>query len=80
MTFLISALPWLQAIAAILLVLAILIQQNQGSLGSAFGDSGGEGVFHAKRGAEKKLFIATVILAILFIIISIGTLYFHLRG
>jgi protein translocase SecG subunit len=79
MTILVSVLPWLQAISAILLVGAILLQQNRGSLGNAFGDSGGEGVFHAKRGLEKQLFIATVILAILFIIISLLSLYFHVR-
>jgi len=54
-----------QAIISVLLVLAVLSQQRGAGLGSTFG---GSGTFYtSKRGAEKFLSTATVILAALFI-------------
>ena len=68
-------LPWLQATIAILLIAAILFQSSREGLGSAFG--GGNGGFaYAKRGLEKKLFVATIILAIIFILINLFALFF----
>ncbi len=59
------ALNILQIITGILMVTAILMQQTGSGLGSAFG--GGGAVYKTKkRGAEKFLFTATIILAILF--------------
>ena len=52
-----------------LLVVTILFQQRGAGLGGAFGGEGG--VYFKKRGAEKFLFIATIILAALFIISAI---------
>ncbi|MBI2036208.1 preprotein translocase subunit SecG [Candidatus Microgenomates bacterium] len=53
-----------QIIFAVLLIAAILIQQKGTGLGSTFG---GEGqVYRSKRGAERLLFMATIVLAILF--------------
>ncbi len=75
MLILANILPWLQVIIAALLVLAILLQQSQEGLGSAFGGSGGSGFSFAKRGAEKYLFNSTIVLAGLFIIISILNLF-----
>ena len=57
-----------QIIVSILLVVAILLQNRGTGLGSAFGGSGG--VYLTKRGLEKKLFIATIVLAVLFFSIS----------
>jgi len=55
----------LQSISAILLVVAILLQAKGTGLGAAFG--GGGTVYRSKkRGAEKFLFTATIVLAILF--------------
>lgn len=55
----------IQIIIACLLTLTILLQQRGTGLSGAFG---GEGSFYfKKRGAEKILFIATIILAVLFI-------------
>lgn len=62
-------LSWLQAILAILLIGAILLQRSEGGLGSAFG--GASQIFHTKRGAERGLFIATAVLASLFVVASI---------
>jgi len=57
-----------QVIVSILLIVAILLQNRGTGLGSAFGGSGG--VYLTKRGLEKKLFIATIVLAVLFFTLS----------
>jgi len=54
-----------QAIISILLIVAILLQGRGAGLSSVFG--GESSVFRTKRGIEKTLFIATIILAILFL-------------
>ncbi|MBP9855871.1 MAG: preprotein translocase subunit SecG [Candidatus Pacebacteria bacterium] len=74
MSFLAPFLPWIQIIVSALLVAAILLQQSEASLGSAFGahQSGG---FHEKRGLEKKLFIVTIILAIIFALSAVAALF-----
>lgn len=72
MTLLASLLPWLQIVLAVLLVAGILVQRGEEGLGSAFGGaSGNGGIFYAKRGVEKQIFIATIIIATLFIITSV---------
>lgn len=54
----------IQIVLAVLLIAVILLQRQGSGLSGAFG---GEGEFHhTKRGAEKFLFIATIVLAILF--------------
>jgi len=55
------------AIAAFL-VITILLQQRGSEAGGAFG--GGGEVYYKKRGAEKILFIATIVLATLFIVLA----------
>lgn len=52
---------------------AILLQNRSAGLGSAFG-GGAEG-FHIRRGSEKTLFRATVILAALFFIAVLAHLF-----
>ncbi len=69
-----SLLPLAQIVVAILLMIAILMQSKGAGLGGAFGGTGG-GVYLTKRGLEKKLFIATIILAAIFILLSLGALY-----
>ena len=54
-----------QIVISGLLVVSILLQQRGAGLSGAFGGEGG--VYFKKRGAEKILFIATIILAIFFI-------------
>lgn len=69
---------WLQIaqiIISILLIIVILLQNRGTGLGSAFGGTGG-GVYLTKRGLEKKLFIATIVLAILFFGASLANLLF----
>ncbi|HEY4486431.1 MAG TPA: preprotein translocase subunit SecG [Candidatus Paceibacterota bacterium] len=65
MEFLNTILPWLQIGLSILLIGAILLQQSSAGTGGAFGGSDG-GSFNTRRGFEKVLFRATIVLAILF--------------
>ena len=61
-----------QIIIAIALIVVILFQNRGGGLSGVFGGSGGGGnVFATKRGFEKKIFNATIVLAVLFFIISL---------
>ena len=60
-----SLLPWIQIILSILLIGAILLQQSGAGIGGAFGGSDGGG-FYTRRGFEKFLFQATIVIAILF--------------
>ena len=54
-----------QIIVTILMIIAILMQNRGSGLGSAFGGEGN--VYMTKRGAEKTIFIATIILVTLFL-------------
>jgi len=59
----------LQIAVPVLLIVCILLQQRGTALGSAFGGEGGG--FHSKRrGIEKKIFIATLVLGVLFLVVS----------
>ena len=62
-----------QIIIAVLLMIAILMQNRGAGLGGVFGGSGG--VYLTKRGLEKKLFIATIVLAAIFILLSLGVFF-----
>lgn len=58
----------IQIAIAVLLVVTILLQQRGAGLGGAFGGGGEGGVYYKKRGMEKIIFTATVVLAILFVL------------
>ncbi len=62
-------LPVIQIILAILLTTAILLQNRGAGLGATFG--GESTVFRTKRGIEKGLHYATIIIASLFFITAI---------
>lgn len=62
------ALNIIQVIISIALIATILLQQRGSGLSSAFG--GGGGVYYQKRGMEKILFKATVVLSALFLIVA----------
>ncbi len=61
-----------QIILSVALILAILLQVRGGGLGGIFGQA--DTVYRTKRGVEKTLFQLTIVLVVLFIIISIITL------
>ena len=58
-----------QIIVAIFLIIFILLQQRGTALGSAFG--GGGEFYSTRRGIQKKIFWATVILGIAFIVLAL---------
>ena len=59
----------IQIIVAILLMIAVLLQNRGGGLSGVFGGSGG-GFYMAKRGLEKKIFISTIVLSVIFFAVS----------
>ncbi|MFC2073072.1 preprotein translocase subunit SecG [Chloroflexota bacterium] len=61
-----------QIVLSVALILVILFQVRGGGLGGIFGQA--DTVFRTRRGLEKTLFQLTVVLVILFIIISILSL------
>ncbi|MEX0917113.1 MAG: preprotein translocase subunit SecG [Candidatus Paceibacterota bacterium] len=65
MAFLTSILPYAQIVISVLLVASILLQTRGSSLGGAFGGSDFAGTYNKRRGAEKWLFYATIVLGIL---------------
>ena len=69
-----NILPYFEVIFAILGVTGVLLQQSEAGLGGAFGMDAAGTAFHTKRGAEKVLFIATIIIGILFVANSIAEL------
>ena len=60
-------------ILAVLLIILVLIQQKGSGLGSLFG--GDDAVYRTKRGAEKVIFIATIVIAILFFGLATANLF-----
>ena len=66
MVFLQIALPYVQIGLSLLLIVAILLQSTGASLGGAFGVDNFSSGFHTRRGLEKFLFRATIVLSILF--------------
>lgn len=59
-----TALAIAEIIISILLIAAILLQQRGTGLSATFGGEGN--IYRTKRGLEKIIFIATIVLAILF--------------
>lgn len=66
-----TILPALQIILSVILIAGILLQSSAAGLGGALGGSDNvDSGYHTRRGFEKWLFDATVVVAILFSIIS----------
>lgn len=59
----------IQLVSAILLIVAVLLQRRGTGLGSTFGGEGN--VYRTKRGLEKYLFILTIVLAAIFLGVSL---------
>ncbi len=59
-------LPYIQIILSLLLIAGVLLQRSEASLGSAFGGDGTIGGRFTRRGLEKTIFNATLVIAILF--------------
>ncbi len=64
--------PYAQIVLSVLLIGAILLQQRGSSLGSSFGGSSAS--YSSRRGMEKTLFIATIVLGVLFFAVAVAAL------
>lgn len=62
-----QALPYIEITLSLLLIIGIVLQQRGANLGGAFGGDNFASTFYKRRGAEKFLFQATIVLAILFV-------------
>ena len=61
-----------QIVLSVALVGAVLLQVRGGGLGGIFGQA--DTVYRTKRGAEKVLFQITIVLVVLFALVSLFTL------
>lgn len=59
-----SALPIVQITLSVLVIVLILIQSKGSGLSGVFGGDGN--VYRTKRGAERVIFLATIVITILF--------------
>ncbi len=75
METLLAYLPYIQIALALLLITGIVLQNRGASLGGAFGGDNFASTFYKRRGAEKFLFNATIVLAVLFVLAAIAGLF-----
>lgn len=61
-----TVLQYITVGSAVLMVLAILLQQRGASLGAGFGSSGE--LFTTRRGLDKNLYEVTIVLAVIFVL------------
>jgi len=64
----------IQILVAILLIVSILLQNRGAGLSGVFGGEGG--YYRSRRGFEKKLFILTIILSVIFFAIAMANLIY----
>ena len=70
-------LPYTQIVLSVLLIICILLQQTGASMGGAFGGDNFSAAYHTRRGSEKFLFYATIVLGVLFALSSFIALVIH---
>lgn len=69
---LITILYGIEVVVSVLIIIAILLQEREGGLGTMFGGaSGGEG-YRSKRGMELFLTRSTVIMIVIFVVNSLA--------
>ena len=61
-----TILPYVTLGSAVLMIIAILLQQRGASLGAGFGSSGE--LFTTRRGFDKNLFDVTIVFAVIFVL------------
>lgn len=67
-----------QIVISVLLIVGILLQQR-GAGGSAIMGGGGGASYYTRRGFEKYLFIGIIVLAILFVLVAIISMFVATR-
>ncbi|MSU54537.1 MAG: preprotein translocase subunit SecG [Candidatus Staskawiczbacteria bacterium] len=63
-----------QIAISVILIILIAVQQRGTALGAGFGGSGGGESYSSRRGIQKKLYYATIVVSALFIILGIAGL------
>ncbi|MFC1748512.1 preprotein translocase subunit SecG [Pseudomonadota bacterium] len=63
-----------QLVVSLLLIIAILVQNRGSGLSAALG-GGGDSITTTKRGAEKVVYRATIVLAIVFVLNSVAFIF-----
>ena len=69
-----SLIPYIQIALSVLLIGGVLLQRSEAGLGGAFGGDSFSSGHHTKRGGEKVVFIATIIIAVVFVATSFSLL------
>ena len=69
------ALQVIQIIIAITIIVLALLQSKGGGLGGIFGGEGG--IYRTRRGVEKTLYQATIVLSVLFFVVSLISVAVH---
>lgn len=69
---LVDILKYLLAVNGVVLIIFVLLQNRSGGLGTVFGGSGGGEFYRSKRGLEAFLYNGTIILGILFAVVSLS--------
>ncbi len=67
-----AILPYAEIILSLLLIAGIVLQQRGAGLGGAFGGDNFASTFYKRRGAEKFLFQASIVIAVLFVITAVA--------
>ena len=73
----IPAMRIIQIIIAVAVIVFILLQARGAGLGSVFGGSNAGSVFKTRRGVERLIFNITVVLVILFALVSVASVVIH---
>ena len=70
-------LPYIQIILSLLVIAGVLLLRSEAGLGAVLGGEGGSGGRCMRRGFEKTLFQATLVIAILFTLSAFASLVLH---
>lgn len=71
-----TILPYAEVTFAALMILGIILQRSEASLGSTFGGVDLGSSYHTRRGSDKFLFVFSIVVSILFVITTILTLVY----
>lgn len=66
-----AVLPIVQLVLSILLIVLILLQRSSDGIEGAFGGGSSNMTYFSRRGAERILFISTIVVAILFAVSAV---------
>lgn len=60
-----------QIILAVVIIVLVLLQERESGLSGLFGGGDMGGVYQARRGVEKILFIATIVASVVFVVLAV---------